>query len=66
MRLAPGVAFSSFATGSGAIVAERPHWAEEVMVLTYVTTLEALDAVDRLLALPGVLDAEIIVGQEHS
>ena len=46
---------SVFAKNSGAQLAERPHFAEEAIILTYVTAMEALDAVERLLDRKRVL-----------
>jgi subtilisin-like proprotein convertase family protein len=65
VKLAEGVTPSVFARNSGAVVAERPMYAEEALVLTYVTATEALEAVDRLRTLPGVLGANIVVAQQH-
>lgn len=65
VKLAEGVTPSVFTRSAGALIAERPHYAEEALVLTYATALDALDAVDRLRQTPGVLGAHIIVASQH-
>ncbi len=63
--LAEGVSPSVFARNSGALLAERPHYAEEALVLSYGTALEAIDAAERLRTTPGALDAWVIVASQR-
>lgn len=61
VELADGVSPSAFARASGAVVAQRPHWANDIVVLTWPTVSEALTAVERLRRTAGVLRAETVI-----
>jgi hypothetical protein len=65
VKLAEGVSPSAFARSAGALLAERPHYAEEALVLTYSTALEAIDAAERLRSTPGSLGAYVIVASQR-
>jgi len=65
VKVAEGVSYAAFARSSGALLAERPFYAEEALVLTYPSALEALDAADRLRHAPGSLGAYVIVASER-
>jgi len=61
VELADGVSPSAFARASGAVVAQRPHWANDIVLLTWPTVTEALTAVERLRRTVGVLRAETVI-----
>jgi hypothetical protein len=65
LKMAEGITHSAFARSVGALHFERFAFAPDALVLTYASADEAVEASERLMSVPGVLSAEVVVASQH-